>query len=413
VSISLPPRPPDLDDPAPADKEALIKEARRRTRRRRLRNLAGVLSAVLGALWLYSLLGGSGPQSSSALTGSSPQVISPLPTRANGRIAFLAVRWTADAWYRIDTIKPDGSGQRTLTRCTGPRSSCAYGAFAWSPDGTRFAFERGLHVCCAPKGERPNVHLYVIKADGSAEKQIPGCGPPWPSCDAFAWSPDSKRIAFARSGSLFVVNTLSGRLVRLTHSHSEGGPLWSPRGSTILFATPGGIYRVNADGTGLAKLADGANPSWSPDGKQVAFETGNSISTMDADGSNVTQLFVAGNGPKGTSPELPAWSPDGTQIAFEKTPDTTPDTPGGFAAEIWTMQADGSQPRLLYRSGVGIAGPAVPVWSPDGKLIAFGDPAMSGNGGLFLIDASGEPRVRLLTAAADTFAWQSLSRPSR
>jgi Tol biopolymer transport system component len=50
---------------------------------------------------------------------------------------------------------------------------------------------------------------------------------------------------------------------------------------------------------------------------------------------------------KGTSPDDPSWSPDGKRIAFDQTPDTTPARPGGFAAEIWTMNADGTEPRRV------------------------------------------------------------------
>jgi hypothetical protein len=92
VSISLPPRPPELGDRSLVDQEALIEEARRRARRRRKRNLAGVLAAVLGALWLYSLLGGSGPQNGVALPSDSSSEVgaSTRPEHENGRIAFLA-----------------------------------------------------------------------------------------------------------------------------------------------------------------------------------------------------------------------------------------------------------------------------------------------------------------------------------
>jgi Tol biopolymer transport system component len=300
-----------------------------------------------------------------------------------------------------------------LTRCAVPQRKCAFGEFAWSPNGKRFAFQRGYGVCCLPKGKRANVPLFVINADGSGEKRIPGCGLPWPSCDNFAWAPDNRRIAFTRRGSVYVVDTRGGRPVRITHSPlcCDGGPVWSPDGSAILLGTPQGIYRVDSDGTRLTKLADGKHPNWSPDGRHIAFEDpGNSISTMDADGSNVAQLFSAGNGPKGTSPQFPAWSPDGSRIAFEKTPDATPGKPGGFEAEIWTMQADGTKPRRLYRSGVGIDGPAIPIWAPNGKLIAFAGAA--GNG-VYLIDARGETRRRLLTPDAAGFAWQSIPRPSR
>ena len=79
MSISLPPRPPELGDSATVDQEALIEEARRRARRRRQRNLAGLLVAKLGTLWLYSLVGGGGPQSGSAFPSeSSSQGATPL-----------------------------------------------------------------------------------------------------------------------------------------------------------------------------------------------------------------------------------------------------------------------------------------------------------------------------------------------
>jgi hypothetical protein len=293
------------------------------------------LPTNLGALWLYSLLGGSGSEGSSALSQTSSQAgVSPVRPRANGRIAFLAGwRTNATPWFRIDTIRPDGSGRQTHARCTGPQSTCSYGAFAWSLDGRRFAFERGAHVCCAPKGEHPNVHLFVVKADGSGENRIPGCGPPWLSCANFAWAPDSRRIAFARSGSLFVVDTRSGRPLRITRSLSccTGGPFWSRRGRTIVFATPRGIYRVNADGTGLAKLADGQNPSWSPDGRQIAFEMGNSISTMNADGSDSTRLFSAGSGPNGTSPTNPG-------LVTGRTADRIREDTGHDSRQAWRLR---------------------------------------------------------------------------
>jgi hypothetical protein len=62
VTVIAPPRGPETGrdrdlERRVADLEALIEEARRRARRRRQRNLVVVLAAMLGALWLYSLLG--------------------------------------------------------------------------------------------------------------------------------------------------------------------------------------------------------------------------------------------------------------------------------------------------------------------------------------------------------------------
>lgn len=60
------------------------------------------------------------------------------------------------------------------------------------------------------------------------------------------------------------------------------------------------------------------------------------------------------------------FSPDGKQISFIKTPDSqTPFTVG----ELWSMNADGSNPRKLADADAGHGFAA--DWSPDGTKIAF------------------------------------------
>ena len=66
----------------------------------------------------------------------------------------------------------------------------------------------------------------------------------------------------------------------------------------------------------------------------------------------------------------PSWSPDGRRIAFELISATPPGDTGGARrqSDIATMNADGTGVRRLTRTG---ALESVPVWSPDGTLIAF------------------------------------------
>ena len=93
---------------------------------------------------------------------------------------------------------------------------------------------------------------------------------------------------------------------------------------------------------------------------QIAFTSGTperqDIYVMDSDGKNVKQL---------TQDEFydaePVWSPDGKQIAFVSDRD-------GFFFQIYVMSADGGQPINLTQHPVDHGGPA---WSPDGKRIAF------------------------------------------
>jgi Tol biopolymer transport system component len=60
------------------------------------------------------------------------------------------------------------------------------------------------------------------------------------------------------------------------------------------------------------------------------------------------------------------WSPDGRRIAFNAAP-VFPGEPG-FHTDIWVMRADGSHKRQLTRG----AFDDEPVFSPDGRRIAFG-----------------------------------------
>jgi Tol biopolymer transport system component len=64
------------------------------------------------------------------------------------------------------------------------------------------------------------------------------------------------------------------------------------------------------------------------------------------------------------------WSPDGTRIVFEIASANPPGNTGGSRrqSDIAVMNADGTGVRRLTRT------PALetnPVWSPDGRLIAF------------------------------------------
>ena len=194
---------------------------------------------------------------------------------------------------------------------------------AWSPDGTRIAFEGG-----PVPGHPAFRRILVVGADGRGARLLPG----WAVDGGFfsgnlAWSPDGREVVFAG-------RTASDR------RH--------------------GLYRVAADGsTAPRRLAIGAavkypsQPTWSPDGTRLAFSDSASGSigdlfVMNADGTDVRRVAVGGTGP--------VWSPDGSMLAFR--------THGRGAT--WVVRADGTHlTRLPTGSWGGLS------WSPDSRYVAF------------------------------------------
>lgn len=97
----------------------------------------------------------------------------------------------------------------------------------------------------------------------------------------------------------------------------------------------------------------------------------------------------------------PDYSPDGTRIAFHS-------TRTGFS-EIWTAQADGSDPVQLTRTSAPLT--ATPRWSPDGNWIAF-ESNTGGNHDLYVIPAAGGV-VRRLTDSPSIDGIPSWSRDGK
>jgi Tol biopolymer transport system component len=166
-------------------------------------------------------------------------------------------------------------------------------------------------------------------------------------------------------------------------------PAWSPDGRRIAFQRDGSIHVIGIDGRGEIPLGEGREPAWAPDGHRLAFTSHDGIAVMRDDGSQVTTLLRHDfrddtDAPSYQGVGMPAWSPAGDLIAFEHLGDGDV-----IPVQIFVVNADGSDPRRATPTrGIQYA-ESDPSWSPDGSEIAFWS---FGYGIAVVSSAGGTPR---------------------
>ncbi len=257
-----------------------------------------------------------------------------------------------------------------------------------APAFATFPGDNGKLVFQRPAGEQ--MDLFTIRADGSNAKRLLG-GRAYD--DKAEWSPDGRRIAFARSGKepipeeIWTADAKGGDLRRLTSwGKASAAPTWTADGRIVYFTTkdfpppsspedpppPSELYSMAADGSDQRRLTDEqvmkTDPEVSPADGTVsyiafqpvikepgAFDLG--LFSVSSDGSGFRALA-----PFSSKRDVfnASWSPDGSRIVFELA--------SRGQSDLAVMKPDGTGLRRLTRTR---ALETNPVWSPDGRLIAF------------------------------------------
>jgi eukaryotic-like serine/threonine-protein kinase len=297
----------------------------------------------------------------------------------------------------IYQVSPLGGHERLLAQIP----TAFYRGLSWSSD-SRWLVTSGrseregrsrIYVVAASDGQ-----FRTLSFGGTGDEMYP------------ALSKDSRMLAFSRAESdtewgIFVVpvdeNLNPTAAPRRMHTPKglNREAAWTVDRQGLVFVNGGSptsrLWRLPVSGNAEAEqlvLTGGVEfgPAIAPVGDRLAFTR---INTS----VNIWSFPVLGPGTVGPAKQIfvsarssylrpHAFSADGTKIAFES------DRSGAYG--IWTANADGSDPTLLYGRKELISGS--PAWSSDGRFVAF-DTRSGKHTQIFVIAANGGP-VRELTS---------------
>ena len=310
---------------------------------------------------------------------------------------------------------------------------------AFSPDTSQVA------VVALPSLTRPVRRLYVTAnpglrtaraaRDSAAADSASRVGePPVPSGlrilaegsieGAVSWSPDGRQIAYARlhrgrHGSLvsdlYLVDVATGRKRRITTDRRATSPAFSPDGRRLAFVgaadTDGGgsetanvfvLDVASGTETQLTRL-DGVvqitSLRWSPDGARLAlalFDGRRDLAVVDAATGALTRLGTDAANPDESlrDDRQPVWSPDGRTVAFTSLRDGAPN--------VFAVGEPSGAPAPETRDTYLFDGAEVRGWlppdaaHPDGRLVLLASETKRRDR-IYVVDAARRPTVAVDT----------------
>ena len=347
----------------------------------------------------------------------------------DGRRILVSTRASGSEAFWIESIDVETGARQRITQGTAPSPS---------PDGAWLAFTRD---------EKAEAQIWLRSLTGADERPLTkvsgGLGVAFHT--TFAWSADSRRIAYAfrpvvpkapatpaagprpsvvvvgeegdvpPDSELWVVDVASGSSRKVTAGPFRIAALsWFPDGASVLYAVNGSFeYRSDnvfgevrrseiASGKTTTIVKDAGvqvlDPVLSPDGRTMAFlyDQANqvypyhrSIATVPAGGGAIRQLT------RDRMTSSPAWSADGQRVLYVGR--------AGVFRQLFEVTTAGTS-RQLTTDTRNVVSPSV---SPDGKSLVWGTENALGRKDLRIGDASGA-RQRVLLDVTPEIAGLAL-----
>jgi WD40 repeat protein len=298
--------------------------------------------------------------------------VEPRPSPSASLLVATSIDGPSIDLYAVDP----GTGEATLVVGSGGDETLP----RWSPDGSQLAYviDGQLRVAAASGA---GDHLVAPQVG----RGLAGFGS---SVTAAAWSPDGTRLVYPFPRPPFIVGTpdetIDESYETTLHFVGADGSGDTPYAEPFDHMFPPGMGTLYAPAWSSRDLLEFANDDDCPD-----CTGGGEISSTLPDGSSYRRMVVDSDDQNIHALDF---SPDGGAVVFER------DSVGGAEPELTRATlASSSDPSVidLITDDLGVTGRA-PVWSPDGRSIAF-----IRADGVYIIDAEGATAPRRVLAATD------------
>jgi Tol biopolymer transport system component len=322
-------------------------------------------------LWRLSVTEEGSPRGAPVqVTMGAGQDVEPAPDLAGTRVAFVTRSQNANLWrLPVDprTGWATGDPEPVVT------STREDSRGAWSPDGTRVAFN-------SDRAGPMNLFVHSLE-DGSTRQVTRGPGGDFQP----RWSPDGRRLVFfsSRSGNadIWTVEVETGLMVQLTgDSALQVNPFYSPDGRRIAFQSDRGgrkeVWVMDADGSNPRQLSTTGVADhfmlWRPDGRSIVFNA------PGRDGAVQFEISLDG----GDARPFPRVR-SGFHMSFNPAGDRVMDVVGHRTLTVSPL--DGGAPYAIFELDDPEVRIDYPVWSPDGRWVLF-DRLKPGGGDIWLME---------------------------
>jgi Tol biopolymer transport system component len=330
------------------------------------------------------------------------------PAPNGGAIAITARAITSGQWWRLGRSHIDESEiwiLRDLQTMRYERVSTGKSKDAWPmwmPDAKTLYY-------VSDKDGPQNIVRRTIGGDATQVTRFTNGRVLWPTI-----STDGRMIAFERDFGIWTLDTGTGeaKQVAITLRGAPAGPsgerltlttgleemALSPDAKKVAFIVHGEVFAASArDGGNATRVSSTAarerQVTWAPDSRRIVY-------VSDRDGTQGLYMFDFGTSEEtrltqaASGDVSPVFSPDGKSIAFQR---------GG--RELHVLDVDTRRDRLLTQGTldrVPFTASGQVAWSPDGRWIAYIDQREKGFSNVYLIPSAGG-EARQVTFLANVF----------